>query len=696
MSVPPLPECGPAGQNLRLHAYAGGLMRGRVRRILEAAGHELRVGLPKPGEGVAVWGRSRNAWRGEAVARWRGVPLFRLEDGFLRSVLPGRAGAPPIGLILDRTGLYFETERPSDLSLLLDHGDLDAPTLLSRARDGIARMQWAHLSKYSATDPALHPGDEDYVLVIDQTRGDASIAGGGAGPEAFAAMLAAALADHPDAPVLIKTHPETARGLRPGHFGPSDAGGRVRLITGPLSPWRLFAGARAVYCVTSLMGFEAALAGHAPVVFGRPFWAGRGFSQDRIGAGAGAVAGAGVVAGARPLSPEQVFAAGYLLAPLWHDPCRDRPASFEEALDQIEAEARSWREDHRGAVALGMRAWKRPGLVRFFGRLRFRDRPAAAVALARRRGQPVLAWAGAADAALASRAAKAGVPLRRVEDGLIRSRGLGAALVPPLSLVSDDLGIYYDPATESRLERLIAEASGHLPDHARTRAERLLASIRAGRLSKYNLGGKAPLELPGATPRILVPGQVADDASIRLGAADVADNLALLRAARQARPGATILYKPHPDVEAGLRPGALSRAEVLSHADAILEQVDAIAALEAVDEIWTMTSSLGFEALLRGRRVVCLGAPFYAGWGLTEDLGPTPARRQARPDLVSLLHAVLIAYPRYHDPVADLPCPPEVAVERLASDHVLPRSPANRALARLQGRFATLAWIWRR
>jgi capsular polysaccharide export protein len=64
-----------------------------------------------------------------------------------------------------------------------------------------------------------------------------------------------------------------------------------------------------------------------------------------------------------------------------------------------------------------------------------------------------------------------------------------------------------------------------------------------------------------------------------------------------------------------------------------------------------------------------------------------PARRSARPGLAGLAHAVLIGYPRYVDPRTGLPCPPEVAVERLAADEV-PR--ASGLLARLQGLRATL------
>jgi capsular polysaccharide export protein len=134
------------------------------------------------------------------------------------------------------------------------------------------------------------------------------------------------------------------------------------------------------------------------------------------------------------------------------------------------------------------------------------------------------------------------------------------------------------------------------------------------------------------------------------------------------------------------------RGEALRHADAVLDGADPAALLDAVDEVWTMTSLLGFEALLRGIPVTVTGAPFYAGWGLTRDLGAVPARRRARPDLLHLAHAVLIAYPRYLDPLSGRACPPEVVVERLIRGG-LPRE--NRVLARLQGLLASRAHLWR-
>ncbi len=651
----------------RLFVYNGGfLARGRIRRILQLAGWEIRLGRPGPEDWVGIWGASPTAPRGEAVARRTGAPVLRVEDAFLRSVLPGRAGAPPIGLCLDSRGVHFDSSRPSDLEHLLATHPLDDTVLLDRARALAERIRHAHLSKYNAFDPEAEVPESPYVLVIDQTRGDASISHGGASAATFREMLVHAQTENPGARIVIKTHPETAAGHREGHFTPADASGRITLLDVPVSPWKLMEGATAVYTVSSLMGFEAIFAGHRPRVFGQPFYAGWGLTQDENP----------VARRERRLSRAQLFAAAMILYPTWYDPCRDRLCSPEEAVSQLQAEARAWREDWAGYVAASMSRWKRPHLRAFFGRHRpliFRDPPARAIRKARATGRRPMIWASRAPRDL---------PGLRVEDGFLRSRGLGAGLVPPLSLVVDDLGIYYDPSRESRLERLIA-ASAELPPACLTRAEALVRTLTRTRLSKYNLDARPLPELP-AGHRILVPGQVEDDASILTGCPGAASNLQLLERTRAENPGAVILYKPHPDVEAGLRPGALTRDEALRHADMVLERADPVALIEAVDEIWTLTSLTGFEALLRGKPVTCLGQPFYAGWGLTRDLVPAPERRRARPALAGLVHAVLIDYPRYLDPVSGLPCPPETAAWRLSQGAIPRPGPLNRLAARLQ------------
>lgn len=644
--------------------FSGGFVwQRRVRRIMALAGHAPRLGLPAAGDTVAVWGAATVSQRGRRIAARRGARLLTVEDAFLRSLHPGRArGGPPLGLILDPEGLHFDPAAPSRIERLLSENPLDDTALLDRAREGIWRMRASHLSKYSATDPALPVPAPGYVLVIDQVEGDASVRLSGGTRARFAEMLTEARLAHPGARVVVKTHPESARGLRRGHFDTLPDG--VEAFSAPASPWDLLEGAIAVYTLSSQMGFEAILAGHRPVVFGQPFYAGWGLTDDRA---------APLPRRRRRLTRAQLFAGAMILAPTWYDPLRDRLGSFEDALGAMEAATRAWREDRHGWTAAGMRLWKRPVIARAFGthgRVRF-GAPRAAT--------PHMVWG----------TARAQTGSTRVEDGFLRSAGLGAALTPPVSLILDDLGIYYDPATPSRMEHLITEAAT-LPAPALRRAARLIDRITRLGLSKYNLAGTPSPSLP-AGRTLLVVGQVEDDASVTLGGGS--GNRALLQAARAANPDAVLLWKPHPDVEAGLRPGKV--ADVSSVADAVLRDLPAPQALALADEVWTMTSLMGFEALLRGIPVTCLGAPFYAGWGLTRDLGPVPARRQARPSLVALAHAALIAAPRYFDPATGQPWTVERALDQLASGTPRAKGPGLRLLAKGQGLLAGRAPFWR-
>lgn len=658
----------------RLFVYNGGfLTQTRVRRILHLSGYSLHLGLPKDGDAVAVWGNSPTAHRGLGVAEKRGVPVVRVEDAWLRSLHPGRAGEPPLGLLVDHKRAHFDPSGPSDLEDLLAGHPLDDTALLNRARGAAARLAEAHLSKYSAFDPQVPAPAPGYVLVIDQTRGDASVTASGADRARFLEMLVFAQEEHPGCPVVIKTHPETAQGFRQGYFTDADANDRITLLSDPISPWTLFEGAVGVYTVSSQIGFEAIYAGHKPRVFGQPFYAGWGLTADEFP----------VQRRQRTLTRAQLFAGAMILYPRWYDPFRDALCTVEDAIEGFAAQTRAWREDHHGWTASGMRMWKRAPLQKFFGSVKpvvFSDDPT----VARQSDRRWMVWAGKAQVGHADAV--------RVEDGFLRSKGLGAELIPPLSLVADDLGIYYDPGAPSRLERWITTRADLRPDQS-ARAARLIETLRATGLSKYNLAGEADLDGLPEGKRILVPGQVEDDASILRGAGDVCTNQALLEAARAANPDAVILYKPHPDVEAGLRDGA---ADASSLATRVVERADPIALLEHVDEVWTMTSLLGFEALVRGVRVVTLGAPFYAGWGLTEDRGDVPPRRRAEVTLEGLVHATLIDYPRYFDPMSGLPCPVEITVERLRTGTVPRPSAANRALSKLQGRLAGYRHLWRR
>jgi capsular polysaccharide export protein len=288
----------------------------------------------------------------------------------------------------------------------------------------------------------------------------------------------------------------------------------------------------------------------------------------------------------------------------------------------------------------------------------------------------------------AQRIAKGDVPVAEIEDGFIRSQGLGADCVPPLSIIFDARGPHFAPGTASELELMLQ--NGEFPPELLERARNLRAAIIAAGLSKYEAGGVAALPRPGGERRhVLVTGQVEDDRAVTSGGA-ITSNLELLRRAREcAGPDAFLIYKPHPDVLAGHRRGAIPAADMARLADQI-ETAQPMAALIAmVDELHVNTSLAGFEALMRGKPVTVHGVPFYAGWGLTTDLGPIPARRTARRTLDELVAAALLLYPRYLDPVTGLPCPAEVLVERLSrtgTPQLNLRQRAIIAARRLQGR----------
>lgn len=250
----------------------------------------------------------------------------------------------------------------------------------------------------------------------------------------------------------------------------------------------------------------------------------------------------------------------------------------------------------------------------------------------------------------------------RLEDGFLRSVGLGADLVQPLSWVLDGRGLYYDATRPSDLERILQEAA--FTNSLRERAAQLRERIVASRITKYNVGA-GTWRAPATAGRvILVPGQVEHDASLKFGAPGIATNMTLLEAVRRANPDAYLVYKPHPDVVAGLRAQGTGEASAAQLCDEVVVDIGMDALLPVVDEIHLMTSLTGFEALLRGKPVTCYGQPFYAGWGLTTDIMPV-ARRTRSLSLEDLVAGALIVYPRYVSRKTGRMITPEQALDEL-------------------------------
>ena len=276
-----------------------------------------------------------------------------------------------------------------------------------------------------------------------------------------------------------------------------------------------------------------------------------------------------------------------------------------------------------------------------------------------------MVWGNKGEQRWQAKAQAQNVPVWRMEDGFIRSSGLGSDLHPPLSLVLDKSGIYYDATRPSDLESLLN--SSRLTDLQRVRAAKLRQRLVSAKISKYNIG--APFSLPpqASGKRILlVSGQVEDDASILSGTISIRTNSELLKTVRQRNPDAFIIYKPHPDVLVGNRQGHIPAADIARWANTQAQDADNIQCIQAADELHTLTSLSGFEALLHGKQVFCYGIPFYAGWGLTQDEHSAP-RRQRTLTLDDVVYQALIAYPTYVDPLRREAITAERALDILAT-----------------------------
>lgn len=337
-------------------------------------------------------------------------------------------------------------------------------------------------------------------------------------------------------------------------------------------------------------------------------------------------------------------------------------------------------------LVVGIKPWKQwqitPFLKPRFGDLKYLRSPAAALREATLEGRRIVIWAAREPAGFAGAAASKGAAIIRMEDGFLRSVGLGSNHVGGSSLVVDEQGIYFDPRSPSALETLLQEG---ITDAALlTRASALRQLLVQQGLTKYNTGSRTPQVITArqGQPRILVPGQVENDASLRLGAPAMRGNLELLQKVRAAHPQAFIIYKPHPDTEAGTRPGRLKDRIVLRHANQIVRGVSVTALFPHIDAVHTMTSLVGFEALLREVPVFTWGQPFYAGWGLTHDQLPNP-RRTRRLSLDELVAAVLIRYPLYLHPDTGLPCEAEDIARHLAAQGSADPRQQRSALRRL-------------
>jgi len=630
--------------------------------------------LPDRLDGVLAWGQRPSSVKPARLAHKFDLPLLRVEDGFLRSYGTGQT-VPTLSLVLDDAGIYYDSTCPSALeSLLASSQDMlsGQETLVDRA---LRVLLEKGLSKYNhAPDgkddlnrnftPCNNPRNSSSglqvrrILVIDQTLGDMSVSLGGATDQTFLDMLVAAKAENPNATIFVKTHPEVSLGRKGGYLTQVQPDDRTVILQDMVNPMSLLPHMNKVYVVTSTMGFEALLMGKPVVCFGVPWYAGWGLTDDRC------KNSPAWARRTRKRSVRELFAAAYIHYTRYLNPLTHQRGGILDVIDwlvrQKEMANRMHGDQRQGRVlAVGFSRWKSANIKLMLGLQQdlvgFLPNLSALSASLLKPGDTVVCWGAKPPQGLADYVQSCWARLIHVEDGFVRSVGLGSDLIRPQSIVLDERGIYFDATRPSDLEVMLATRT--FSDEDLARAKKVRAFIVQHDITKYNIEMRDPASWGAAeqaTGRtvVLVPGQVEDDASILLGCTTVRTNLELLHAVRKALPSAFIVYKPHPDVASGNRKGRVSLHAAGQWADHIETSLGVVSCIDAVDEVHTMTSLTGFDALLRGKKVVTYGQPFYAGWGLTDDRAEFASafeRRTRRLSLDELIAGTLLHYPIYWD-----------------------------------------------
>ncbi|WP_086247679.1 capsular polysaccharide biosynthesis protein [Campylobacter vicugnae] len=611
-----------------------------------------------------------------------------LEDGFIRSVGLGVDGAKLLSIVEDDIGIYYDATSQSRLEKILSEHKFDNE-LLQESKWCIDFITTHNISKYNNAPNISKNLIQKYelensnnILIIAQTDGDASLIYGLGDKFSTTDMIDAAIKENPNSNILLKIHPDVLSGKKKSDINISNLDSKIKIITEDINPISLLKHINKVYTKTSGMGFEALMCGCECVCFGVPFYAGWGLSDDRVQAPSRRN---------RTLNIEELFAGAYILYAKYIDAYTGQNTTLKKVLPQINTLKNArLNECKKQKFLFGFSVWKRKFMRPFLGENLnyisvFSKNPLkSALKAGLDTNSLVYIWGKKEYLELQKWCDENSVNIIRVEDGFIRSVGLGSDLTRPYSLVFDDAGIYFDTTSPSRLENIL---NYHKFSPSELEAAKKLKDILIdSKISKYNDDKDGIISSKTGKKIALVIGQVEDDASVRIGA-DGMKNIELLEQARLNSPNSHIIYKPHPDVVSGNRIGLVDIEQALKYCDEVLEGVSMPTLLDLADEIHTMTSTSGLEAILRGKRVICYGRPFWAGWGLSDDKKPQPRRyRSLSSD--ELVTGAYLLYPRYIHPLNLEACEACDLILALQEQRARLQKPVNALLHKIKSLYA--------
>ncbi|EAI0956701.1 capsular polysaccharide biosynthesis protein [Campylobacter coli] len=601
------------------------------------------------------WGRKKSGLKAVELAKKYNIKFLLLEDGFLRSLNLGVENSPSFSIVKDDVGIYYDATAPSKLENILNTYEFSSEEL-EQAKKAIELIKKEKLSKYNnnlCVPKELFSANEERVLIITQVANDASLKFGLADNFSTQDIINEAIKENPNAKIYIKIHPDVLSGKKQSDFNAQNLSNKCVIIKENYNPIELLSYFKKVYTKTSGMGFEALMLGSECVCYGVPFYAGWGLTQDKQAC----------KRRLKKRSLEEIFYAAYILYSEYFNPYLNQKGDTFDTIYTLAKYKKIEQANSNKLYFLGFTLWKRWFMKPFFKAknnkiifLNSLDELYKANLISE---DKIFIWGKKYDKTLLAKDFNNEIFL--VEDGFLRSVFLGSDLTRPFSLIVDNKGLYVDPSKPSDLEDILQNYK--FDDGLKQRAKKLITTITQNKFSKYNGLKHEKLNFNTNKKIILIPAQVEDDASMILGGAGF-DTLKLLQSVRKANENAFIVFKPHPDVLSGNRKGLKDKNIILKYCDEIIENVSIDSAINACDEVHTITSTSGFDALLRGKKVVVYGKPFYAGWGLTQDLHHI-SRRTRVLSLEELVAGVLILYPRYIHPKSKNLCEVELALDTM-------------------------------
>lgn len=237
--------------------------------------------------------------------------------------------------------------------------------------------------------------------------------------------------------------------------------------------------------------------------------------------------------------------------------------------------------------------------------------------------------------------------INRMEDGLIRSVELGSDHATPLSLIIDKKGIYYKTDKPSELNDLLASAENYLKPDILKEANYVINAIRFSGITKYNRFTATGKANPSYKERILVLGQVENDAALKFGNINKISQLQLVEIAVSENPNSHVVYRPHPQVyeEFSRNKNKMKKFQKLCE---ISDPNGSLSDdLSISDKVYTINSGSGLEAIIHGKETHLFGWAFYAGYGLSKDRYSKALKRLKPLNLLDFVAVVYIIYPQY-------------------------------------------------